>query len=118
MDVIEAQKKLLKLEFKVQEISHELFTLAEGLPRPANQDEMFECKIPLDLVSGIYAKIEFVRESPLREVIEDLNDAATLTAEKLDRRFRKLQEQEAGGNPAGAAPALCASSAPSNDSSV
>ncbi|MCP4550410.1 MAG: hypothetical protein GY835_28460, partial [bacterium] len=64
-------------------------------------DELFECKIPLDLVSGIYAKIEFLREGPLREVIEDLNDAATLTAEKLERRFRKLQEQEARGIPAG-----------------
>ncbi len=94
MEAVEAQARLLRIEFKAQEIDHELHTLAEGLPRPANQDEMFECKIPLDLVSGIYAKIEFVRESPLREVIEDLNDAATLTAEKLDRRFRKLQEQE------------------------
>ncbi len=110
MDAVEVQGKLLKIGLEVQRIDHQLYTLAAGLPRPANQDEMFECLIPCNLPSGIYGTIEYVREDPLKLVIECLRDASKLTVEELVRRFRKLQEQEAGGNPAGAAPDSSASS--------
>ncbi len=97
MDVVEAQEDLLNIGLEVQRIEHQLYTLAAGLALPANQAEMFECNIPLDLAAGVYAKIEFLREGSLSEVIEDLKDAATLTVEKLEHRFRKLQERDGGG---------------------
>jgi hypothetical protein len=78
--------------------------LSAGLPRPANQDEMFEDLIPCDLESGLYGAIEYVREDPLKLAIECLRDASKLTAEELEHRFRKLQKNEAGGSPVGAAP--------------
>ena len=104
MDADEVQVELLKIGFEFQKIDHRLHTLSAGLPRPANQDEMFEDLIPCDLASGLYGAIEYVREDPLKLAIECLRDASTLTAEELEHRFRKLQKNEAGGNPVGAAP--------------
>ncbi len=97
MEAVEAQTRLVKIGLEVQKIDHQLYTLAAGLPRPANQDEMFECLIPCDLASGIYGAIEYVREDPLKLVIGCLRDASKLTVEELELRFRKLQEQETGG---------------------
>ncbi len=99
MDVVEAQGDLLKIGIEFQRLDHRLYKLAGRLPRPENQDEMFECTIPLDLASGIYGAIEFLRETALRQVIEGLQDASKLTVGELERSFRELREREAMDSP-------------------
>ncbi|MCP4594109.1 MAG: hypothetical protein GY842_25550 [bacterium] len=98
MQVAEAQNTLQEIVGILQGIDQQLEMLSSQLPRPENQDDMFECMIPCDLASGIFGAIEFIREEPLSQVIEGLQDAATLTAEKLVRRFKRLQAKNGGSS--------------------
>ncbi|MCP4655502.1 MAG: hypothetical protein GY856_08800 [bacterium] len=96
MQIAEAQNALLEIVGVLQGVDQQLDTLTEELPQPENQDDMFECKIPYDLATGILGAVTFIREEDLKRVIEGLQDAAELTAEELERRFRQLQDRNGG----------------------
>ncbi|MCP4654100.1 MAG: hypothetical protein GY856_01645 [bacterium] len=113
MQVAEAQNKLQGIVGVLEGIDRQLETLSGQLPRPENQDAMFECDIPCDVATGISGAIDFIREEDLERVIEGLRDAAELTVEELVRRFRKLQENDAGASQPEAAMNPAASSASS-----
>ena len=94
MQVTEAQRELRGYIQTLQGISQQLIALSGQLSRPENQDDMFECKIPCDLASGVSGAIDFIVEDTLNQAIEGLQDTAELTVEKLERRFMKLQSSE------------------------
>ncbi|MCP4656881.1 MAG: hypothetical protein GY856_15835 [bacterium] len=101
----EAQRELLEIALDFRRLDHRLYTLAEQLPKPENQDDMFEGNIPSDVATEIYGAIDFIRSAQLGIVIEGLEAAAKITAADLDRRFAQAQAKDAALGLPGKAPA-------------
>ena len=94
MEVTEAQIELLEIVLEVRRADQRLHLLAQRLPRPENQDEMFEGKIPSDVASEIYGAIDFIRATELKNAIDGLEAATKITAEELKQRFAKAREKD------------------------
>ncbi|MCP4655543.1 MAG: hypothetical protein GY856_09010 [bacterium] len=95
MTEIEAQKALLEIVLDLQRLDQGLYTLAQQLYRPENQDEMLEGKIPSDVATEIFGTIDFIRSTDLKAAIEGLQAVTKITAEELERRFAKARAKDA-----------------------
>ena len=95
-----AARALLLSELQVVEgVRKRLRDLAEVLPVPADQDAMFDDRVPCDETSFMFGAIEYAAEETLPSALERLRRAATMTADDLRRDFlerqaRYLAEQE------------------------
>jgi hypothetical protein len=70
-----------------------LEAINRGLPVPPNQEAMLEGYIAPNLATEVSGCIECVAEDYLRQVIEALQHAATVTPRDLMRDFREQQKR-------------------------
>ena len=71
----------------VKGLCRRLGELAEALPVPADQDAMFDDRIPLDVASFMSSAIDGTVQDCLEPAAELIRRAATVTAEELRQEF-------------------------------
>lgn len=88
MTEAEAQAALAEIALQLVAIEDRLQGIHDALPRPPNQDTMWEHRVPRDVATEVYGTIEHVVGDLLGPMIEQLERAAGVTAEELGERFR------------------------------
>jgi len=91
VDVAMARALLFSYLQIVDGVRQRLRDLAEVLPVSADQDAMFDDRLPLDVTSFIYGAIDHAVRETLPSVIGPLHRAATVTDDELRRDFLERQ---------------------------
>jgi hypothetical protein len=89
--VARVQAVLGAVAFEMITLQERLEALDRILPVPVHQEAMLDGRIPPDLATELSGRIELISEVLLRDVIEALEGAASLTAHDLAWDFRARQ---------------------------
>jgi LPS O-antigen subunit length determinant protein (WzzB/FepE family) len=91
--VARAQAALGEIAFELLALQERLAAINRTLPVPPNQDDMLEGRIAPDLATEVSGRIEVIADDYLRQVIDSLQGAATVTAHDLMQDFREQQKR-------------------------
>ena len=91
VDLTTARSLLLAELPVVEGICRRLGAHAKVLPVPANQNAMFDDRVPCDAPTFIFGAIEYAVGDTLPSAVEPLHRAATVTDEELRRDFLERQ---------------------------
>lgn len=81
------------MAFELLALQERLIEINRCLPVPRNQEAMLDDEIPPGLATEVSGSIEYIAEDYLRQVLEMLEQAATVTARDLERDFRERQKR-------------------------
>jgi hypothetical protein len=91
--VVQAQAALGEIAYQLLTLQERLVTINRSLPVPANQEAMLEGYIAPDLATEISGCIECVTDDLLRQLVEVVLHAATVTTHDLLRDFKEQQRR-------------------------
>lgn len=91
--IAKAQAALGEIAFELLTLQERLEAMNRGLPLPRNLDAMLEGEVAPDVATEVSGCIECLVEDALRQVIEMLQHAATVTAHDLMRDFREQEKR-------------------------
>jgi hypothetical protein len=91
--VASAQAALEEITFELIALQERLESINRRLPVPPDQEAMLEGEIAPDVATELSGCIECVTEHTLREAVEMLQQAASVTAHDLIRDFRKQHKE-------------------------
>jgi len=89
--VAKVQEALGEMAYELLILQEQLVRLNRRLPVPPNLEAMLEDEVPPDLATEVSGCIECIANDYLRELIEMLERAASVTARELERDFRERQ---------------------------
>jgi hypothetical protein len=91
------QAALREIAFELLALQERLTAIDRRLPVAPEQAAMLEDEIPPDLATDVSGCIECIRDDYLRQVIEALEQASSVTARELERDFRERQKRRRHG---------------------
>ena len=89
MEVPTAQRRLIKILSRLERLTHQLHETAAALPRPADQEGMYNDQIAYDVATEMDVRIRLVLDEHLRPAMAQLRTASTLTDEALRHDFER-----------------------------
>ena|SRR5579863_3413146 len=91
--VVRAQGALGEIAYRLLTLQEHLVTINRSLPVPINQEAMLEGEIAPDLATEVSGCIECVTDDLLRQLVEVVLHAATVTTHDLAKDFREHQRR-------------------------
>lgn len=91
--VQEAQETLARAAGELIGLEDRLAKVLEELPESPEREAMEEGKIPCDVATDLRGALECVISDNLRPAIRTLEDAASVTAERLEEEWRERQRR-------------------------
>jgi len=87
MTVQKAQRRVLKLAHRLEQVGQALHELASALPVSEDRERMLRDEIPNDVATELYAVLLMVQTGYVAPGVDFLRDAATVTDEQLRSCF-------------------------------
>jgi hypothetical protein len=91
--VAQAQAALGGIAYQLLTLQERLVTINRSLPVPSNQEAMLEGETCPDVATEVSGCIECVTDDLLRQLVEVVLHAATVTTADLLRDFRERQRR-------------------------
>ena len=91
--VAKAQAALGEIAYQLLTMQEQLVAINRSLPVPPNQDAMLEGETCPDVATEVSGCIECVTDDLLRQLVEVVLHAATVTAAELAKDFREHQRR-------------------------